>query len=255
MALSEERSALKVCADPNSMPLSHESQQGYENRIAALLADKLDLPLEYTWFPQRRGFVRNTLRSQHPQTQKYKCDLIMGVPESFELAITTAPYYRSTYVMVYKNGTGLDDVKSAQNFLGLEQERKQTLRVGVFEQTPGALWLARQGMIRQMVPYITLHADPNVYPGQIIEEELLAGKIDAAILWGPIAGYFVKKNADIGLTMFPLPSAEGIRFDFPISMAVRFGEGGWKKEIEALINNNKDAIESILQEFNVPLVD
>jgi hypothetical protein len=117
-SLADERKALKVCADPNSMPLSDQKLEGYENRIAEVLAADLGIGVEYTWFPQRRGFVRNTLRAEDPDNGGYKCDLIIGVPESFELAITTKPYYRSTYALVFKKNNGLDDVKSGQDFVG-----------------------------------------------------------------------------------------------------------------------------------------
>lgn len=253
-SIADERQALKVCADPNSMPLSNQDQEGYENQIAETLASDLGISVEYTWFPQRRGFVRNTLRAEDPDTGNYKCDLIIGVPESFELAITTEPYYRSTYALVFKKGNGLDDVKSGQDFIALDAERKANLRVGIFEQTPGALWLARHGMTLQMAPYITLHGDPAEYPGQIIERELLGDKIDAAILWGPIAGYFVNKIKTSELTMIPLLSEPGIRFDYAISMAVRFGEGEWKNQLEMLIDKNADKIMAILKEYNVPLL-
>jgi quinoprotein dehydrogenase-associated probable ABC transporter substrate-binding protein len=253
-SLADERKALKVCADPNSMPLSDQKLEGYENRIAEVLAADLGIGVEYTWFPQRRGFVRNTLRAEDPDNGGYKCDLIIGVPESFELAITAKPYYRSTYALVFKKNNGLDDVKSGQDFVNLDASRKAGLRVGIFEQTPAALWLARHGMIPQMVGYVTLNGDPAEYPGQIIERELLGDKIDAAILWGPIAGYFVNKSENVELTMIPLMSESGIRFDYAISMAVRFGEGEWKKELETLIGKNAVKIKSILQEYKVPLL-
>jgi quinoprotein dehydrogenase-associated probable ABC transporter substrate-binding protein len=253
-ALAQDRQILKVCADPNNMPLSNSNLEGYENRIAELLAAELGIPTEYTWFPQRRGFVRNTLRSKDPLSGEYKCDLVIGVPASFELAITTEPYYRSTYALVFKKNNGLDDVKSGQDFVNLDVSRKADLRVGIFEQTPAALWMARYGMIQQMSPYVTLHGDPAEYPGQIIERELLGGKIDAAILWGPIAGYFVKKSETTDLMLIPLSSEPGIRFDYAISMAVRFGETEWKQQLESLIQKNSSRIETILKEYHVPLL-
>lgn len=249
-----ERDVLRVCADPNSMPLSNKNQEGFENRIARLLADDLGIPLEYTWFPQRRGFVRNTLRAEDPNTGREKCDLIIGVPTSFELAITTKPYYRSTYALVFRKGEGLDGVKSGRDFLTLDRGIRDKLRIGIFEQTPGALWISRNAMFKQAVPFITLNADPDQYPGQVIEKELISGNIDVAILWGPIAGYFVNKSTDVPLAMAPLKSAGGIQFHFPISMAVRFGEGAWKKELEALLDKNADKIKQILSEYKVPLV-
>ena len=132
--VADERNALKGCADPNSMPLSNQELEGYENRIAETLAASLNIPAKYTWFPQRRGFVRNTMRAKDPATGEYKCDLIIGVPKSFELAITTEPYYRSTYALVFKKGNGLDDIKSGQDFVNLDTARKVGLRVGIFEQ-------------------------------------------------------------------------------------------------------------------------
>lgn len=253
-ASANERDVLKVCADPNSMPLSNEKQEGYENRIAQVIADDLGIPLEFTWFPQRRGFVRHTLRKKDPATGQELCDLIIGVPESFELAITTEPYYRSTYALVFKRGIGLDDVKSGEDFVNLPPERRKGLRVGLFEQTPAAVWLAQNGMILNIVPYITMSADPAEYPGQIIERELANDKIDAAILWGPIAGYFVKKSEDTEMVLIPLPSQPGIRFDFALSMAVRFGEGEWKQQIESIIDRKSSEINAILKEYHVPLL-
>lgn len=257
-AADGERGALRVCADPNNMPLSNQAQEGYENKIAAVLADALGLPLEFTWFPQRRGFVRKTLRNNETPDGNYPCDLIIGVPESFELAITTEPYYRSTYVMVFKKDGPLADVASIGDFLALPPERRDALRIGVFEQSPGTIWLARNGMIPNIVPYITLNADPAAYPGQIIEDGLIGDTIDAAILWGPIAGYYVKRAPErhgVELRMLPMKSGNGLRFDFPVSMAVRFGEGDWKREVETLIGANADRIDAILRDYGVPLVD
>ena len=253
-AVSEERKVLRVCADPNSMPLSHHDRTGYENRVAELLGQTLGIPVEYTWFPQRRGFVRNTLRAKDPNSGREKCDLIMGVPESFELAITTKPYYRSTYALVFRKGENLDDIKTGNDFLVLDEARKSALRVGIFDQTPAAVWLTRAGFHKQIIAYPTLNADPSQYPGQLIERELRSGAIDAAILWGPIAGYFVKQSTDVELTIIPLQSMPGVRFDFPISMAVRFGEGAWKTQLEDFIDRHIDDIETILRDFNVPLL-
>ena len=248
--------AFRVCADPNSLPLSNKDRQGYENRIAEIFANDLGVPLEYTWFPQRRGFIRNTLRARDPATGGYKCDVVMGVPNGFELTITTKPYYRSTYAMVFqKEFEGLENVASEQEFLALDDSIKQNLRIGVFAQTPAATWLAQQGMIKQVVPFPVMSGDPAEYPGQIIERELVNNNIDVALLWGPIAGYFVHRLSDTTeMTLIPLRSQPGIRFDFAISMGVRFGDGERKQALEELIDRNADKIDAVLKEYYVPLV-
>lgn len=255
ITLAEQREALRVCADPNSLPFSHKNGEGFENRIADILAADLGIPVEYTFFPQRRGFIRSTLRAEHPTRPGYKCDLVMGVPAGFELAITTKPYYRSTYALVYVKGRNLDAVATPQDLINLDPELRDQLRIGIFEQTPAALWLARNGMTLQMVAYPTMAGDPDEYPGILIEEELVQNKLDAVILWGPIGGYFAKRITAVDIAVIPLQSEAGIRFDFAISMAVRFGEGEWKNQLEALIDRNADKIDAVFQEYNTPLLD
>ncbi|MFO1350566.1 MAG: substrate-binding domain-containing protein [Gammaproteobacteria bacterium] len=250
-----ERKAFKVCADPNNLPLSSTHLDGFENRIAQLLADDLHLPIAYTWFPQRLGFIRNTLRADDPETGEKKCDIVMGVPEGFELASPTKPYYRSTYAMVFKKNAGLDDVLMPADILKLDDKRKKALRFGVFEQTPAADWLVKYGFVHQITAFPILSGDPNEYPGQLIERELLGDKIDIAILWGPIASYYVKKSAPTAaLALLPMQSEPGIKFDFAIAMGVRFGEKEWKQQVETLIAQDKEKIEAILKEYQVPLV-
>ncbi|MDX1605635.1 MAG: quinoprotein dehydrogenase-associated putative ABC transporter substrate-binding protein [Candidatus Competibacterales bacterium] len=251
---AQEREALRVCADPNNMPFSNAEREGFENRIAALLGEALELPVEYTWFPQRRGFTRNTLRAIDPQTNRHKCDLIMGVPREFELGLTTRPYYRSTYAMVYKLSGPVGGIEAPIDLLELPAETRNRLRFGVHDQTPGAVWLSSYGFQRQLVGYPTLDANPNEYPGRLIERDLEQGELDAAIIWGPIAGYFVMRDQDQDLAMVTFEPQPGIRFDFAISMAVRYGEGDWRDRLETLIGEHEDEIRQILQDYNVPLL-
>ena len=252
--IAAERTAFKVCADPNNLPFSNKNGEGFENRLAELLAADLGLPVEYTWFPQRLGFVRNTLRSQSATGEGYKCDIVMGQPHGYELTITTKPYYRSTYALVYVRGRGLDDVQSLRDLANLDEARKQKLRIGAFERSPGIAWLNKQNMLDQLVPYPAMSGDPAAYPGQLVDTELVQERIDVAILWGPIAGYFADKVQDLELVVIPMLSEEDIRFHFAISAGMRFGEGDWKREVEALLDKNADKIQALLKEYHVPLV-
>jgi quinoprotein dehydrogenase-associated probable ABC transporter substrate-binding protein len=252
-----QRTAFRVCADPNYLPYSSREGQGFENRLAEILAKHMGLPVEYTWFPQRMGFIRNTLRAKDPASKTYKCDIVMGVPDGFELAITTDPYYRSTYALVYLKGNGLDGVRSTQDLLDMDEARRGALRIGVSERSPGARWLAKYGLYAQMVPYIAQSGDPGEYPGEATEKDLLAGEIDAAILWGPIAGYLAKRAKDNGreVVLVPMRSEPGVRFHYAISAGVRFGEKAWKNQVDALLKQDTDKIAELLKAYNVPLVD
>ena len=254
--VAANKSALKVCADPNFAPFSMQDQSGFENKIAHLLADELGLPVEYTWFPQRMGFIRNTLRATLEDGVTHKCDLVIGVPEKFELAITTDPYYRSTYALVYPEGSVLDGVKKGEGVISLAPDKRQQLRIGMTERSPGTLWLAKYGMHEQIVAYIAQSGDPGEFPGEPILTDLLAGNLDAAIVWGPTAGLFTKhsKNGK-SLRIIPLVSEPGVKFDFAISAGVRFGEKEWKNQIDTLLKKNSTKIHAILKDYSIPLVD
>ena len=250
-----ERAAFKVCADPHYLPWSNERQEGFENRIASLLAGELELPVEYTWFPQRMGFIRNTLRARGDDGE-YKCDVVMGLPTGYELAITTRPYYHSTYSLVYVKGRGLDDVRSPADLLALDSVRRDKLRFGLAERNPGTLWLARHGLLDRLeIAYASQHGDPEVHPGQLEQEDLLAGKIDVTIMWGPIAGYFARSNPDVPIVVIPMATEPGVHLHFGISAGVRFGQKAQKEELQGLLDRNAEAIEAILREYGVPLVD
>ena len=242
----------KVCADPNNLPFSNKAQQGFENKLAELFAKELKLTLAYTWFPQRIGFIRNTLQSNETEDGSFKCDVVMGVVEDFELAATTKPYYRSAWQMVYVKGRGLDEVKSAEDLAKLPQERKAKLKIGVFHESTAVNWLMRHNMLEQIVPYQTMSGDVNAYPGQIIEKDLSEGKLDVTFVWGPIAGYFAKKATDKEFVLIPLKSEPGIPFEFNISMAVRHGDKARKEQLNQLIEKHKPAIQAILTEYGVP---
>jgi len=247
------RTALKVCSDPNSMPFSDKEGAGFENRIAAVFGRDLGLPVTYYWFPNRMNFIRNTLRFKLP-TDDYPCDIVMGVPAEFDQVSVTKAYYRSTYALVYPKGKKLDAVKSSEDLLALPKPTLSALRIGVIDRSPASLWLARHQLVEIGVPYRIMNADPDKYPGQDIESDLAQGKIDAAIVWGPMAGYFTKHTRSPELVVAPMKSEPNLPMDFAIAMGVRYGEPHWKGQVEALIAKHGDDIRQILTEFGVPLV-
>lgn len=246
---------LRVCADPNNLPFSNRAGEGFENKIAELLAGELGWTLEYTWFPQRMGFIRNTLRGREPNSNRYKCDLVLGVPVGFELALTTKPYYRSTYALVYLKGKGLDGVKIPEDLVRLEPAMLKSLKLGVFGQTPPADWLLKHHLLDQAVPYRPQSGDSERYPGEIVEKDLAAGKVDVAFVWGPIAGYFAKNATAANMAVVPFEPVPDIQFDFRIAMGVRFGERAWRDTVERLLEANRQRIQGILAAYGVPQLD
>lgn len=253
-APAAEREAFRVCADPYNLPMSNREGQGFENKIAELFAEALGLPVQYTWFPQRIGFIRNTLRNNDTPDGSYKCDIVMGVPDNFELAATTKPYYRSVWVMVYAKGRGLDGVRTPADLAHLPMEVKNRIRIGLFDRSPAAQWVLENDLMERAVPYQIMPGDARMYPGRVIEEDLAQGKIDVTFVWGPIGGYFAKRVTDPEMVVVPMPTGEQIKFDYQIAMAVRFGEREWKEQINALIDSHRTEINAILEEYGVPLL-
>jgi mxaJ protein len=246
---------LRVCEDPNNLPLSNRAQAGFENRIAALFAQELGWKLEYTWFPQRMGFIRNTLRAKEENSDRFKCDLVIGVAKGFDLAATTRPYYRSTYAMAYVKGKGLDRVRSLEDLLALDAGQRKKLRLGAFAGSPVTDWLLRNGLMEQVEWYQSQTGDAEQYPGEIIEKDLAQGKIDVAFAWGPIAGYFAKNARTAPIVAIPLASPPGLKFDFEIAMAVRHADKDFRQRIDGLIAANEAKIHAILVQYGVPLLE
>lgn len=249
----------KVCSDPNNPPYSDSKGQGFENKIAALFAADLGQQLEYTWFPQRLGFIRNTLKAKMPDappdSKDYKCDVIMGVPSTYDLTATTLPYYQSTYAMVFKKGIGLDDLKTPADLDNLPADRKKKLRIAMFDNAPGTTWLLNHKLLEQGIPYQSMTADASINTAQILERDFREGKIDMVIIWGPIAGYLLTHGKPDEFAMLPMKSENGLRFDFPMSMGVRIPDKERKTLLDGLIQKNSEKIKTILQEYKVPLVE
>lgn len=249
-----ERKALRVCQDPNNLPFSNTKGEGIENRIAEVFGKALGLPVTYYSFPNRLAFIRNTLRYKLPGDD-YPCDIVMGVPVGFDQVSVTKPYYRSSYALVFPRGKGLDEVRTSADFLKLPPERLAALRIGIYDRSPASDWLTKHGLVDRGVPYKIMNADPDQYPGEIIERDLAAGKLDVAIVWGPIAGYFAQRVKAPTLAVVPMKSEPGIRFDYQMAMGVRYGEREWKQQVEGLIESRQAEIAAILKEYGVPVVD
>ena len=244
-----EKTVLRVCSDPNNLPFSNDKQEGYENKIAELIARDMNLKLEYTWWAQRRGFVRNTLKSD-------LCDLIVGMPSSSELALTTAPYYRSTYVFVWRKDRGL-------NIHSFDDDALRKLRIGVqmigddFANSPPAHALTNRNIIQNVKAYSVYgdYAQPN--PPARVVEAVANREVDVAIAWGPMAGFFVKKE-HLPLTLVPVaPQIDlpYLPFVYDISMGVRRGDDAFKDRLETIIENRRGEIEQILDSYGVPRVN
>ena len=250
----EKPRALKVCDDPNNLPFSNDKGEGFENKIAEILARNLDLPLEVFHYPQRINIVRNTIRYKLPDESEYRCDLLTAVPSDFTAVATTRPYFRSTYVLVYAKGGKLD-AASAEQFLALDKSILSGLRIGVYKRTPAVDWLKKHKLLDQAVPYRLLNADPNHYPGKIIDDDLVNGKIDAAVVWGPIGGYFARRIASPELVVLPLKSEPGASLDFGWAMGVRQGEKAWLSLIQRALDQSREDISQLLREYGIPMVD
>lgn len=233
---------LRVCADPRNMPFSNEKGEGFENKLAELLAAKLQKKLDYVYFPQATGFVRMTLGA-------HRCDVIMGFPQGDDLVQGTNPYYRTAYALVVKAGSGLDDVAT------LEDERLKGKRIGIVAGTPPGTNMAANGLMATAKPY-PLVIDTRIDSSALaMIKDLTAGEIDAAVLWGPMAGFYAK-TADPPLHVTALvKETTGPRLVYRIGMGVRAADQNWKRLLNRLIQENQPAINRILLDFGVPLLD
>ncbi len=244
----------RVCADPLNPPYSTKNQDGYENKIAELFAKQLGQEVEYYWFPQRIGFVRNTLKKKlSEQSKQYRCDVIIGIPAGFDFTATTDSYYHSTYVLLIVKGRGWDHITIPEQLRSLSLTKQESLKIAMFDRGPGTAWLQKSGLLEQGVPYQTMTGDDKNNTAMMIEKELHSGNIDMVILWGPMAGYIVSQNPS-GYKMLPMKSALNMKFDYSMAMGVRYGDKGRKAQLNELISKNKQAINNILQTYHVPLL-
>jgi mxaJ protein len=240
---------LRVCADPNNLPFSNERGEGFENELAQMIARDAGARVQYTWWAQRRGFVRNTLRAG-------ECDVLLGVPTEFELAQTTRPYYRSTYVFVSRSDRRLQ-------LHSLDDERLRALKIGVqmigddFSNSPPAHALSARGIIRNVVGYSVLGDYTKANPPARILDAVAAGDVDAAIVWGPLAGYFAtRERVPLEIAaVTPQSDSPARPFAFDISMAVRRGDKARRQMLDDFILRRRADIDRLLAAYGVPRVD
>jgi quinoprotein dehydrogenase-associated probable ABC transporter substrate-binding protein len=233
---------LRVCADPRNLPFSNDKGEGFENKLGELFAEKLQKKLDYMYFPQAVGFVRMTLGA-------HRCDVIMGFPQGDDLVQGTNPYYRTAYALVAKQGSGLDEVAT------LGDARLKGKHIGIVAGTPPATNMTSNGLMADAKSY-PLMVDTRIdSSAEAMIKDLTSEKIDAAILWGPMAGFYAK-NANPPLHVTPLvKETTGPRLAFRIGMGVRQADQNWKRQLNRLIQENQPAINKILLDFGVPLLD
>ena len=238
------RKVLRVCSDPANMPFSNENGDGFENKIASIVADELKLSVEYTYFPQATGFVRRTLAAK-------ACDVIIGFAQGDDLVLNSNAYYRSIYALVYRKGQGLDGLDS------LEDSRLKGKRVGFMPNTPPGDLVARNGLMAMAKAY-ALFVDRRFFsPAEDMMKDIRSGDISAGVIWGPMGGYFAKRGGEdlVVVPMLKDMSAGKSRLAFRISMGVRNGEDEWKRELNRVIAKRQGDIDAVLLEYGVPIID
>jgi len=232
----------RACEDPRNMPFSDEKGEGFENKLAEMFAAKLKKKLSFTYFPQATGFVRMTLAS-------FKCDVIIGFPQGDDQAQITIPYYRTTYALITKRGSGLEDVTT------IGDPKLKDKRIGVIARTPPSTIMAMNGLLAKAKSYplfIDTRADSSA---QNMIDDLMRGDIDCGILWGPMAGYYAART-DPPLVMVPLvKEAAPVPMMFRIGMAVRPSDQEWKRTLNKLIQDNQAEINKLLISYNIPILD
>jgi quinoprotein dehydrogenase-associated probable ABC transporter substrate-binding protein len=235
------RTELRVCADPNDLPFSNDKGEGYENKTGEIVGRELNLPVRFVFFPQVTGFVRNTLRTR-------SCDLIMGTVAGDDIVQTTSPYYYSDYVAVWAADKDF-------TFAGFDDPRLTTMRIGIVGATPPSDLLVRHDLMAHAKPYALTVDTRYESPAHEMIEDIVKGDVDLGLLWGPIAGYYIKRDA-LKLKLAPIPNEPGApRMDYHIAMGVRANEPDWRRQINAVIQKRQAEITAILRDYGVPLLD
>jgi mxaJ protein len=248
VATLAEARELRVCADPNNLPFSNQRQQGFENRLAALVARELDAKLTYVWWAQRRGNIRETLKAG-------LCDVVPGIATNLEMLATTRPYYRSAYVFVTR---GSDEL----TLQGFDDPRLRILTIGVqmvgddFSNTPPAHALARRGVVNNVRGYMLYGDHAQDDPQRAIVDDVARGRLDVAVVWGPLAGYAAQAHKDAVRVQPVSPLMDGamLPMAFDISMGVRKEDRALRRELDQVLARREADIRALLQDYGVPLI-
>ena len=233
-------SDLRICADPHELPFSNDKQEGFENKIADLIGKDIGRPVSYVWFPQTSGFVRNTLR-------KDQCDLVMGAVSGDDVMETTNPYYHTGYLLVTKSDAGIAATEIGDPSLADK-------KIGIVAATPPTGLLIKHDLMANVTSYSLVVDTRYESPPRQMLQDIVDGKIDVGILWGPIAGYYIKHD-HLPLKAAFLSPEGGERLDFHIAMGVRSNEAEWRRRINQAIDRHRDEIDKILDEYGIPRLD
>ena len=249
LAAAQGTAQFRVCSDPQNLPFSNERLEGFENKIADLIAKDFAAAPSYIWWGQRRGFIRNTMDAT---LKEGRCEFVMGVPDKYDLVLTTRPYYRSTYVFVYPRGKGLA-IRS------LDDPALRKLKIGVhllgddYTNPPPVHELSKRGLVGNVVGFGTFYSAEN--PPSAIIDAVASGRIDIAIVWGPLAGYFARRQR-VAMDVVPVPSGKGdLPFAFDIAMGVKRGNEALRMRLQAVLDRRQAEITKILKDYGVPLLE
>ena len=247
-SLAQQQKQFRVCSDPENLPFSNRQLQGFENKIASLIARELGATPSYIWWGERRGFIRNTMNAT---LKEARCDIVIGVPQGYDQVLTTKPYYRSAYVFVYPKG--------GPRIQSLDDPVLKKIRIGVhllgenYSNPPPVYELSKRGIVDNVVGFDTFYSADN--PPSKIVDAVADGKIGAAIVWGPAAGYFAARER-VPLEVTPVPSEKtDLPLVFDISMGVRPGDQAMKATLENVLDKRRVEIRKILSDYGVPLLD
>lgn len=236
------RKVLRVCSDPANMPFSNEKGEGYENKIAEVVADELKIPIEYTWFPQAMGFIRQTLFAK-------RCDVVMGWGQGDTMVLNTNPYLRSVYSLIIRPDSPLKGVES------LRDPRLKDKRIGIVAGLPPASVAAKAGLMVKAKPYPLTVDRRYESPAEQMMADIRSGEIDAGVQWGPIAGYWANHGGENLLVVPLLKDAEIARMSYRITLGVRNGDDRWKRQLNEVLKKRQGDIDQILLDYDIPMLD
>jgi mxaJ protein len=242
-ASDDQGEPIRVCADPDNLPYSNQDLQGFENKIAEIVAQDLGTRVSYYWWPHQRGLVRNTLQAD-------ACDVLIAIPKGYDPVLWTKPYYRSTHALAYRKDRNL-------GLRSLDDPGLKGLRIGVHVNTPPYDVLANHGLAENLVRYNLFFdardADPSVRPQRMLDD-VLSGAVDVAVAWGPLVGYFARQHPSPALEVVPLSDDPSQPMAFEFSMGVKKGNRELKSRLEGALDRKQAEIRRIFEDYGVPLL-